>query len=87
MFWRANIRPVPSAAAILRRNEAPVAASFAGAFAPKTRCGLLARNQVIKACAIPGLAWLAFGRDLNDALKLPEYRWPRLRRRATSGDS
>ena len=49
---------------------------FAGAFAPKTRWGLLLRNQVIKAFAIPGLARVAFGRDIIDTLRLPDYRWP-----------
>ena len=48
---------------------------FSAAFAPKTRWGLFVRNQVIKACAIPGLATLAFGRDVIDTLRLPDYRW------------
>ena len=30
------------------------------------------------ACAIPGLAKLAFGRDIVDSLQLPEYDWPAL---------
>jgi 2-polyprenyl-6-methoxyphenol hydroxylase-like FAD-dependent oxidoreductase len=51
---------------------------FAAAFAPKTQWGLRLRNQVIKACAIPGLATLAFGRDIVDALQLPDYGWPAL---------
>ncbi len=51
---------------------------FASAFAPRTRWGLFFRNQVIKAFAIPGLARLAFGRDLIDTLQLPDYRWPAL---------
>lgn len=55
------------------------AARFAAAFAPKTRWGLFMRNQVIKACAIPGLARLAFGRDIIDSLQLPDYRWPYFR--------
>jgi 2-polyprenyl-6-methoxyphenol hydroxylase-like FAD-dependent oxidoreductase len=50
---------------------------FATVFAPKTRWGLFLRNQLIKACAIPGLARLAFGRDIIDTLQLPDYRWPR----------
>jgi hypothetical protein len=37
--------------------------SFSAAFAPRTQWGLFLRNQIIKACAIPGLAKLAFGRD------------------------
>jgi 2-polyprenyl-6-methoxyphenol hydroxylase-like FAD-dependent oxidoreductase len=49
---------------------------FSTAFAPKTRWGLFLRNQVVKACAIPGLARLAFGRDIIDTLQLPDYRWP-----------
>jgi hypothetical protein len=49
---------------------------FAAAFAPKTRRGLLLRNLVIRACAIPGVARYTFGRDIVDALRLPDYRWP-----------
>jgi len=51
---------------------------FAGAFAPRTRAGLLFRNQVIRAFAIPGLARLAVGRDIADRLELPSYDWPLL---------
>ena len=51
---------------------------FASAFAPKTRSGLFFRNQVIKMLTIPGLARLAFGRDITDTLALPEYRWSAL---------
>jgi 2-polyprenyl-6-methoxyphenol hydroxylase-like FAD-dependent oxidoreductase len=49
---------------------------FASALAPKTRLGLLFRNQVIRAAAIPGLARLTFGRDIIDTLQLPDYQWP-----------
>ena len=49
---------------------------FSSAFAPRTRWGLFLRNQVIKACAIPGLSKMAFGRDIIDKLALPDYRWP-----------
>jgi 2-polyprenyl-6-methoxyphenol hydroxylase-like FAD-dependent oxidoreductase len=49
---------------------------FAGAFAPKTRWGLFVRNQMIRAAAIPGFARLAFGRDIVDNLRLPDYSWP-----------
>ena len=48
---------------------------FSSAFAPRTRWGLVLRNQVIKACAIPGLSKLAFGRDIIDKLPLPDYHW------------
>jgi 2-polyprenyl-6-methoxyphenol hydroxylase-like FAD-dependent oxidoreductase len=46
---------------------------FADAFAPRTRLGLFARNQIVKACNLPGLARLAFGRDITDRLPLPTY--------------
>ena len=49
---------------------------FASVFAPKTRWGLIFRNQVIRAFAVPGLARLAMGRDIIDQLQLPDYRWP-----------
>jgi 2-polyprenyl-6-methoxyphenol hydroxylase-like FAD-dependent oxidoreductase len=49
---------------------------FAGVFAPKTAAGMLLRNLVIRAFAIPGLAKLAVGRDIADALELPDYSWP-----------
>lgn len=48
---------------------------FTGAFAPKTRWGLLLRNQIISAAAIPGFARIAFGRNIVDSLRLPEYSW------------
>src|SRR6516165_3784369 len=49
---------------------------FSSAFAPRTRWGLVLRNQVIKACAVPGVSKVAFGRDIIDKLDLPDYRWP-----------
>jgi 2-polyprenyl-6-methoxyphenol hydroxylase-like FAD-dependent oxidoreductase len=49
---------------------------FAGAFAPKTRWGLGFRNQVVRAFSIPGVAKLAIGREITDALQLPEYDFP-----------
>jgi hypothetical protein len=51
---------------------------FAGAFAPKAGAGMFFRNLVIRAFAIPGLAKLAVGRDIADALELLDYSWPRL---------
>jgi len=51
------------------------AARFASAFAPKTRWGLALRNAVITACAIPGVARLTFGRDISDAMQLPDYEF------------
>ena len=61
---------------ILKKQQG--AERFAAAFAPKTRWGLIFRNQIIKAFAIPGLARLAVGRDIIDALRLPDYHWPYL---------
>jgi 2-polyprenyl-6-methoxyphenol hydroxylase-like FAD-dependent oxidoreductase len=56
---------------------------FSAAFAPRTRFGLFLRNQVVRACAIPGVAKLALSRDIADTLKLPDYSWPALARAAT----
>jgi hypothetical protein len=36
------------------------------------------RNQVIRAFAIPGLARFAVGREIIDALELPQYLWTSL---------
>jgi 2-polyprenyl-6-methoxyphenol hydroxylase-like FAD-dependent oxidoreductase len=51
------------------------AGRFAGALAPKTRWGQFLRDRVLRATAIPGLAKLAFSRDIVDTLQLPEYPW------------
>ena len=51
------------------------ATNFSSAFAPRTTMGLFVRNFIIGATAIPGLARLAFGRDIIDRLALPEYIW------------
>ncbi|AGK56940.1 hypothetical protein HYPDE_26288 [Hyphomicrobium denitrificans 1NES1] len=50
------------------------ASRFSAALAPKTAPGLLFRNLVIRATAIPGLARLTFGRDITDKLALPQYQ-------------
>jgi 2-polyprenyl-6-methoxyphenol hydroxylase-like FAD-dependent oxidoreductase len=55
---------------------------FSAALAPRTRFGLFVRNQVIRACAIPGVARLALSRDIADTLNLPDYSWPALARAA-----
>jgi 2-polyprenyl-6-methoxyphenol hydroxylase-like FAD-dependent oxidoreductase len=57
---------------------------FAGAFAPKTRGGLMFRNLIVKAFAIPRVARLAIGGDIADALELPDYGWPSLDKSATA---
>jgi 2-polyprenyl-6-methoxyphenol hydroxylase-like FAD-dependent oxidoreductase len=51
------------------------AKNFSSAFAPRTAIGLFVRNLIIGATTIPGLARLAFGRDIIDRLALPEYIW------------
>jgi 2-polyprenyl-6-methoxyphenol hydroxylase-like FAD-dependent oxidoreductase len=49
------------------------AAQFAGSFAPKTRFGVVLRNQITKAFAIPFVAKLTLGRSLLDRIDLPNY--------------
>ncbi len=49
------------------------AKSYASSFAPKTQFGLFARNQVLKALGIPGIAKLTIGRSITDRLMLPSY--------------
>jgi len=53
---------------------------FAGAFAPKTRAGMLFRNLIIGTFAIPGVAKLAVGSDIADTLHLSDYPQPSVRR-------
>jgi 2-polyprenyl-6-methoxyphenol hydroxylase-like FAD-dependent oxidoreductase len=50
---------------------------FAGSFAPKTRFGLLMRNELSKAFRFPFLANLFIGRGLLDHLTLQPYPLPR----------
>jgi 2-polyprenyl-6-methoxyphenol hydroxylase-like FAD-dependent oxidoreductase len=57
-------------------SKQKAAARYAGALAPRTRWGLIFRNLVVNAAAIPGVARLAFGKDILDKLELPDYRWP-----------
>ena len=67
--------------AVLRnfiRKKQRGAERFASVLAPKTQWGLAFRNQVMRAFAFPGIARLAVGRDIVDALRLPDYRWPSL---------
>ena len=54
-------------------SKQKAAERFSRAFAPQTRWGLFLRNQVIRACALPGVAKLALGRDMSDAFALPDY--------------
>lgn len=52
------------------------AEQFAGSFAPRTRFGLLMRNQLSKAFRFPFIANLLVGRGLLDRLTLPTYSLP-----------
>ncbi|RBP02822.1 2-polyprenyl-6-methoxyphenol hydroxylase-like FAD-dependent oxidoreductase [Roseiarcus fermentans] len=49
------------------------ARGFARAFAPRTRFGILFRNAVVRATAIPGLSRLVIARDVADRIVLPDY--------------
>ncbi len=57
---------------VLKKQKA--ALRFAGTFAPKSHFALFLRNQVFRLMAIPGIADLAVGRDLADAITLPDYK-------------
>ena len=67
--------------ALLRSHVASkqkAAERFSAAFAPRTALSLFVRNQVIRACAVPGVAGLAVGREMTDSFRLPYYDWPDL---------
>jgi len=49
---------------------------FSAAFAPRTRWGLMARNLMVNALALPGVGRFVVGRGLIDRLALPDYPWP-----------
>jgi 2-polyprenyl-6-methoxyphenol hydroxylase-like FAD-dependent oxidoreductase len=67
---------------IARKQRA--AEGFAGVLAPRTPAGLWFRNLVINSMAVPGLARYAFGRDIVDRVRLPDYSWPSLDRLAAA---
>ncbi|MGC2661146.1 MAG: FAD-binding domain [Bryobacteraceae bacterium] len=56
---------------VLKKQKA--ALRFAGTFAPKSEFALFLRNQIFRLMAVPGIANLAVGRDLADAIVLPDY--------------
>lgn len=56
---------------LARKQKA--AEKFAAAFAPKTPFGVLVRNMVTRAMAIPLIAKIAIGDSLADRIELPEY--------------
>lgn len=49
------------------------AVKFAPFFAPRSRFGIVVRNQVMKLMDIPFVARRAVGRELADVIELPEY--------------
>lgn len=57
------------------RTKQQGAERFAAALAPRTKLGLLFRNLVTKAFAVPGLARLVIGKEITDAVQLPDYPW------------
>lgn len=57
------------------RTKQQGAERFAAALAPRTQLGLLFRNLVTKAFAVPGLARLVIGKEITDAVQLPDYQW------------
>ncbi|WP_280797110.1 FAD-dependent monooxygenase [Mesorhizobium sp. WSM3224] len=59
------------------RKKQQGAERFAAALAPRTQFGLLFRNLVTKAFAVPGLARLVIGKEITDAVQLPDYHWRR----------
>jgi 2-polyprenyl-6-methoxyphenol hydroxylase-like FAD-dependent oxidoreductase len=54
-------------------DKQKAAVKFAGSFAPKTRSGLIFRNQITKIFKIPFVAELAMGPSLFDRIDLPNY--------------
>ena len=55
------------------RQKQTMALRFGGFFAPKSNFGLFMRNQVMKLLNIGWVADMAVGRDLADAITLPDY--------------
>ena len=55
------------------RQKQTAALRFAGFFAPKSAYALFVRNQVMKLLNIGWIADMAVGRDLADAIMLPDY--------------
>ncbi len=67
-FARYNDRMGP----FLRRKQRS-ALRFASSFAPKTAFGIRFRDIAVHLMRIPFVAELAIGRDLRDAIELPDY--------------
>ncbi len=64
--YEQRLRPL-----IARKQKA--ARQFAQSFAPRTETGLVVRNWVTKAMAIPWVADMAIGASLRDDFELPDY--------------
>ncbi len=56
---------------VIRKQRA--AKRFSRSFAPRTRFGIFARNQVTRLASLPFVANLAMGRLISDPLELPTY--------------
>jgi 2-polyprenyl-6-methoxyphenol hydroxylase-like FAD-dependent oxidoreductase len=56
---------------LARKQE--VAVRYAPFFAPRSRLGIFLRNQVTRLMAIPFVADLAVGREIREAIELPDY--------------
>jgi 2-polyprenyl-6-methoxyphenol hydroxylase-like FAD-dependent oxidoreductase len=67
-FVRYQERMMP----FLKRKQAS-AAKFASASCPRTALGITFRNLVTRLLGVPFLAKLLFGRELLDAVELPDY--------------
>ena len=57
----------------LMKNKQQSAAKFASSFAPKTSLGVAFRNAVTRLLRTRAVADFFVGRDLRDAIELPEY--------------
>jgi len=56
------------------QSKQRAAERFAAAFVPRTRLGVLFRNQVIKTFRVPAIARIVIGRDIrDDQFELPQY--------------
>jgi 2-polyprenyl-6-methoxyphenol hydroxylase-like FAD-dependent oxidoreductase len=54
-------------------NKQKAAVKFASFFAPRSRFGMFLGNQVTRLMAIPFVTELAVGREIRDAVELPDY--------------
>lgn len=57
------------------KHKQESAATFASSFAPKTTFGITCRNLVTRLLRLPPVADFFIGRDLRDAVTLPDYEF------------